>query len=255
MLLSGKCGVVLGVANKRSIATACARAASAQGARLVLTYQGDRVKETVEALAASLPNEAVTLPCDVTSDESLDDAFAAIGDHMGQVDFAIHSVAFAERSDLEGRFVDTSRSGFGRALDVSTYSMIAVARRLEPLMAAGGSLVTMSYLGGLLVMPRYNVMGPAKAALESCVRYLASDMGPKGIRVNTISAGPIRTLAASGVTGFNSILEVAEQKNPLRRNTTAEEVGDAAVFLASEMSRGITGSILWVDCGFHVMAV
>lgn len=255
MLLQGKTGVILGVANKRSIAHACAQALSAQGARLVLTYQNERLAKGVQGLAEGLPGEASTVVCDVADDASLERCFSGLGEQLGQVDFVIHSVAFAQREELEGRFVDTSRQGWGTALDISAYSLAAVARHAEPLMHDGGAIVTMTYLGGERVMPHYNVMGPAKAALESTVRYLASDLGPHGIRVNAVSAGPIRTLAAAGIAGFSQILDVAASKSPLRRNATTEEVADATLFLCSDMSRAVTGTTLWVDCGYHIMAV
>lgn len=256
MLLQGKNGVVFGVANKRSIAAACARQASAAGAKLVLTYQNERLREGTEKLAAALPGEAVAVECDVGDDANMATAFEQIGEHFGgKVDFGVHSIAFADRQELEGRFTDTSREGWRNAMDISAWSMLAVSKGLEPFMTEGGSMVTMSYLGAQQVMPNYNLMGAAKAALESSVRYLASELGPAQIRVNAISAGPIRTLAASGVSGFSAILEVAKERNPLRRNTTADEVGDTAVFLASDMSSAITGTVVWCDCGFHVMAI
>lgn len=255
MLLQGRSGVILGVANKRSIAYACAKAASAQGARLILTYQNERLAETVGKLAAELPNEALALACDVSQDESLEQAVAAIGEHMPRLDFAVHSVAYARREELEGRFADTTREGWRTALEISAFSFADTSRRLAPLMSEGGSLVTMSYLGADRVMPHYNVMGPAKAALQACVRYLASDLGPQGVRVNAVSAGPIRTLAASGISGFGQMLDLARERSPLRRNVTADEVADATVFLLSDLSRGVTGTVLWVDGGYHVMAV
>ena len=255
MLLEGRTGIVFGVANKRSIAYACARSAAAQGARLILTYQGERLAEGVADLAAALPGPATALACDVSSDAQLDTAFAAIAETMPKVDFAIHSVAFADRHDLEGGFVATSREGFAKALDISTYSFTAIARRLAPLMPEGGSLVTMSYLGGERVVPHYNVMGPAKAALESSARYLALDLGPQNIRVNVVSAGPIRTLAASGIGDFNKMLEIGKARSPLQRNVLADEVGDATVFLVSDLARGITGQTLYVDAGFHITAL
>ncbi|RKY19361.1 MAG: NADH-specific enoyl-ACP reductase [Planctomycetota bacterium] len=255
MLLAGKTGVVLGVANKRSIAYACAAAASREGAKLILTYQNDRVAAGVRALSEGLPGEALAIECDVSNDEGLAATAAAIGEHMPQVDFVIHSVAFAKRDELEGRFIDTSREGWRTALDISAYSLAAVTRNLAPLMTSGGSIVTMSYLGGERVMPHYNVMGPAKAALESSVRYLAADLGPEGVRVNAISAGPIRTLAASGISGFAQMLDMAAERTPLRRNATQKDVADATLFLLSDMSRAVTGTTLYVDCGFHIMAV
>lgn len=255
MLLKDRTGIVFGVANKRSLATACAQAVSDHGARLIITYQGERLERTVRDLADVLPNESIAVPCDVGDEASLDRAFETIGEHMPRVDFAIHSIAFANREELDGRFADTSRGGWRTALEISAYSLTALARRLEPLMTEGGSVVTMSYLGGERVLPHYNVMGPAKAALESSVRYLASDLGPKGIRVNAVSAGPIRTLAASGIPGFGQMLDQVKERAPLRRNTTPGEVADAALFLVSRLSRGITGTTLYVDSGYHAMAI
>ena len=255
MLLQGKSGIVFGVANKRSIAYACAQSASAQGATLILTYQNERVEKTVKELADNLPNEAIAIPCDVGTEAGLDAAFEQIADHMPNPHFGVHSIAFAPREELEGRFCDTTRDGWNTALDVSAYSFTSLARRMEPLMTEGGSLVTMTYFGSEKVMPHYNVMGPAKAALVASVRYLAADMGPNNIRINAVSAGPIRTLAASGVSGFSQFLDIAREKAPLRRNTSRDEVGDATVFLVSDLSRGVTGTTLWVDCGYQIMAL
>lgn len=255
MLLEGKTGVVLGVANKRSIAFSCAKVASEHGAKLILTCQNERLHETTLKLAKSLPGEAEVIICDVGSDASLDAAAAAVTALSPELAFVVHSVAFANREELEGNFAETSREGWKTALDVSAYSLAAVTRRFAPLMINGGSIVTMSYLGALRVMPHYNVMGPAKAALEASVRYLAHDYGPQGVRVNAVSAGPIRTLAASGITGFSRILDIAAQRSPLKRNTTAEEVADATLFLLCHYSRGITGTTLWVDSGYHCMGL
>jgi enoyl-[acyl-carrier protein] reductase I len=256
MLLQGKTGIILGIANKRSIAYACARAASAAGATLILTYQNERLRRGVEILAEGLPGEAVVVECDVSDDDSLERAFTEVAEHAPQLDFILHSVAFANRDELVGRFSDTTREGWRTALDVSAYSLAAVARVAEPLMVEhGGSIVTMSYLGGQRVLPHYNVMGPAKAALESTVRYLAADLGPHGVRVNAVSAGPIRTLAASGISGFAEMLDMVAERSPLRRNATANEVADSTLFLLSDLSRAVTGSVLWVDCGYHIMAV
>ncbi len=254
-LLQGKAGIVFGVANKRSIAFACAQSAAAQGARLVLTYQGERLREGVEQLAASLPGGAVALACDVGSDAGIDRFFGELPllkPALPRIDFAVHSIAFAPKEELEGPFVDTSRAGFQQAHEISCYSFTALARRLAPLMTAGGSLVTMTYLGGDRVVPHYNVMGLAKASLEASVRYLAADLGPAGIRVNAVSAGPIRTLAAAGISDFASILEIAKARAPLRRNVDAAEVGDATTFLLSDLSRGVTGGVLFVDGGFNI---
>ena len=255
-LLQGKTGIILGVANKRSIAYACAMTASKAGAELILTYQGERLKRGVETLAGTLPGKSSTVECDVSEDESLERAFAEIGKRHSQIDFIVHSVAYADRRELEGRFSETSREGWRTALDVSAYSLAAVARFADPLMKEkGGSIVTMSYLGGERVLPHYNVMGPAKAALESTVRYLAADLGPHGVRVNAVSSGPVRTLAASGISGFSSMLDMVADRCPLRRTATVEEVANSTLFLLSDLSSAVTGTTIWVDCGYHIMAV
>ena len=255
MLLEGKQGVVLGVANKRSIAWGIAQAASREGARLALTYQGERLEENVRELGGSL-REPLLLPCDVSRDEDLDLLADSLRREWGGLDFVVHSVAYALREELDGEFLNTSREGYRIAQDISAYSLTAVARRMAPLMEGrGGSIVTLSYLGGERVVPHYNVMGVAKAALEMSVRYLASDLGPRGVRVNAISAGPIKTLAASGVHGLSKMLEYHRTHAPLRKNTEQEEVGDAALFLLSPLSRGVTGEVVHVDGGFHVMGM
>jgi enoyl-[acyl-carrier protein] reductase I len=255
MLLEGKVGLVLGVANKRSIAWAIAEAAARHGARLALTYQGERLEKNVRELAARLKDPLV-FPCDVTRDDDLDGMAERLARDLGGLDFAVHAVAFALREELEGAFVQTSRKGFRLAQDVSAYSLTALARRVAPLMEGrGGSIVTISYLGGERVVPNYNVMGVAKAALEMSVRYLAADLGPRGIRVNAISAGPIRTLAASGVRGLSRMLEFHRTHAPLRRDTEQEEVGDVGLFLVSSLSRGVTGEVIHVDGGMHAMAL
>ena len=255
MLLEGKKGLILGIANKRSIAWGIAQSVSREGARLAVTYQGERLKENVEELAQNL-KDPVILPCDVAKDEDLDALAASVKDAFGGLDFVVHAVAYALREELDGEFVDTSREGYRIAQDISSYSLTALAKRMVPLMEGrGGSIVTLSYLGGERVVPHYNVMGVAKAALEMSVRYLASDLGPKGIRVNAISAGPIKTLAASGVHGISKMLEYHRTHAPLRKNTEQEEVGDAALFLISGLSRGITGDVIHVDGGFHVMGM
>ena len=252
--LADKVGLVVGVANKRSISWAIASAASLCGARLVLTHQNARLEENVRELAASLTDPLI-LPCDVTSDAELDALFAAIQAERGRLDFVVHGAAFAHRDDLERPFVETSREGFRTALDVSAYSLVALARRAVPLMEpqGGGSILTLSYLGAERVFTNYNVMGVAKAALEASVRYLASDLGPKNIRVNAISAGPIKTLAASGISGFSSILQTYRERAPLRRTVETAEVADAACFLLGPAGRAITGEVLLVDGGYHVM--
>jgi enoyl-[acyl-carrier protein] reductase I len=254
MLLDGKRGLILGVANKRSIAWGIAQAVSREGARLALTFQGERLEENVRELAQTL-KDPVILPCDVAKDEDLDALAASVRQELGALDFVVHAVAFALREELDGEFLNTSREGYRLAQDISAYSLTALAKRVVPLMEQGGSLVTLSYLGGERVVPHYNVMGVAKAALEMSVRYLASDLGPKGIRVNAISAGPIKTLAASGVHGLSKMLEYHRTHAPLRKNTEQEEVGDAALFLVSRLSRGVTGEVIHVDGGFHVMGM
>ena len=254
--LANRIGLVIGVANKRSIAWAIAQAASAEGASLVLTYQGERLEENVRELAATLPRVTV-LPCDVSSDEQIDALFAEIDRVHGGLDFVVHGAAYALREDLAAPFVKTSREGFRVALDVSAYSLVAVARRAAPLMEkrGGGSILTLSYLGSERVFTNYNVMGVAKAALEASVRYLASDLGPVGIRVNAISAGPIKTLAASGISGFSQILQHYRDRAPLRRTVETSEVADAAIFLLGPAGKAITAEVLLVDGGFHAMGV
>jgi len=255
MLLEGKVGLVLGIANKRSIAWGIAQAVSREGARLAVNYQGERLEENVRELAAAL-RDPLILPCDVSRDEDIDALMEGVRKELGGLDFVVHAVAFALREELDGEFLNTSREGYRVAQDISSYSLTAVARRAAPLMEGrSGSIVTLTYLGGERVVPHYNVMGVAKAALECSVRYLAADLGPKGIRVNAISAGPIKTLAASGVHGISKMLEYHRTHAPLRKNTEQEEVGDAALFLVSPLSRGVTGEVIHVDGGFHVMGM
>ena len=254
MLLEGKRGLILGVANKRSLAWGIAQSVSREGARLALTFQGERLEENVRELAATL-KDPVILPCDVAKDEDLQALAAGVQKDLGGLDFVVHAVAYALREELDGEFLNTSREGYRIAQDISSYSLTALCRAVVPLMPNGGSIVTLTYLGGERVVPHYNVMGVAKAALEMSVRYLAADLGPKGIRVNAISAGPIKTLAASGVHGLSKMLEYHRANAPLRKNTEQEEVGDAALFLVSRLSRGITGEVLHVDGGFHVMGM
>jgi enoyl-[acyl-carrier protein] reductase I len=252
--LNGTCGLITGVANKRSIAWAIARAMARDGARLALTYQGERLLENVQELAAEL-ERPLLLPCDVTSDMQIAEVFQTIEREFGGLDFLLHGTAFAPREELSRPFVDTSREGFRVALDVSAYSLVAMARGAAPLMVSrgGGSIVTLTYLGSDRVFTNYNVMGVAKAALEASVRYLADGLGPQNIRVNAISAGPIKTLAASGISGFGGILQVYRERSPLRRNTELEEVGETGRFLLGPESSGITGEVLMVDSGYHVM--
>jgi len=249
-LLAGTTALVMGVANRWSIASAVARAFSREGARVIFTFQGARQEKDVHGLAGTLPGSLV-FPCDVTRDADLEKLAEAVRNEAGGVDTVLHSIAFANRDDLSGAFVNTSRAGFALALETSTFSLVAVARHLLPVLKPGASLTTLTYIGATRVMPNYNVMGVAKAALEASVRYLACDLGPQGFRVNAISAGPIKTASARAVQGFGRILEVMEQRAPLRRNTDPEEVADAAVFLASPLARGVTGEVLFVDCGFH----
>ena len=249
-LLEGKTAMVMGVANRWSIAWAIAQAFASHGARLVFTFQGERQEEDVRELAGTLDGARV-LPCDVTQDEALAALARALETDGVGLDAVVHSIAFANREDLGGAFVDTSRAGFGLAMDVSAYSFVAAAHHLLPVLRPGASLITLTYIGSTRVMPNYNVMGVAKAALEANVRYLAGDLGPRGYRVNAISAGPIKTASARAIQGFSRILEVMKERAPLRRNTDPGEVADAAVFLASPLSRGVTGEVLFVDNGFH----
>jgi enoyl-[acyl-carrier protein] reductase I len=250
--LTGKTGLIVGVANKRSIAWAIAQALAARGARLAVTYQGERLQENVRELCASLTDPLI-LPLDVTDDGQIAQVFEAVGGAFGGLDFLVHGVAFAPREELAAPFVQTTREGFRLSLDISAYSLIALARGAAPLMEArgGGSIVTLTYLGSERVFQNYNVMGVAKAALEASVRYLAADLGPKNIRVNAISAGPIKTLAASGISGFSGILQHYRDRSPLRRTVETAEVADAAVFLLGPAGRGVTAEILMVDGGYH----
>jgi len=252
MLLEGKTALIVGVANKRSIAWSIAESFHREGARLAFNYQGERLKENVEGLAATLPGSKV-FPCDVTRDAEIDSLFAGVKQEFGRLDILVHCVAFAKKEDIEGSFLPTARDGFAMALDISAYSLTALAQRAAPLMEGGGSIVALTYLGAERVMPKYNVMGVAKAALEASIRYLAYDLGKQNIRVNGISAGPINTLAARGISGFTSILQHVREKSPLARNTEPAEVGDAALFLCSNLGRGVTGEVLFVDNGYHIM--
>jgi enoyl-[acyl-carrier protein] reductase I len=254
--LSSRVGVVIGVANKRSIAWAIAQAAAREGATLVITYQGERLEENVRELSATLDG-ATVLPCDVTNDAEMDAVFAEVDRRFGGLDFLVHGAAYAMREDLTAPFVQTSREGFRMALDVSAYSLVALARRAAPGMErrGGGSILTLTYLGSERVFPNYNVMGVAKAALEATVRYLASDLGPAGIRVNAISAGPIKTLAAAGIPGFSTILQTYRDRAPLRRTVEVGEVAEAAIFLLGPAGRAVTGEVLMVDGGYNVMGI
>jgi enoyl-[acyl-carrier protein] reductase I len=252
MLLAGKNGLIVGVANKHSIAWAIAQSAAREGARLAFNYQNERLRGNVEELAAQVDG-ARTFACDVSDDGQIAAMFEQVGAELGRLDFLIHSVAFAPPEELKGEFVNTSRRGFQIALDVSAYSLVALARAALPLMSEGGSILTLTYLGSERVVPHYNVMGVAKAALEASVRYLAHDLGPRGVRVNAVSAGPIRTLAARGVSGISKMVEHHREVAPLRRATEQAEVGDTALFLLSSLARGITGEVVYVDGGYHVL--
>jgi enoyl-[acyl-carrier protein] reductase I len=252
MLLENKTGIILGVANKRSIAWATAQACIDAGARLAFTYQNERLKENVESLTAGM--DAPLVQCDVTKPEEVETTFAVIKEQFGRLDFVVHSLAFAPREALEGEFVVTTREAFQTALDISAYSLVEVARAAAPLMQEGGSIVSMTYYGAEKVVQNYNVMGVAKAALEASTRYLASDLGKQNIRVNAISAGPINTLAARGVGNLSTMLKHHAERAPLRRNVEPREVGNAALFLLSHLSSGITGEVLHVDCGYNIMA-
>ncbi len=253
-LLAGKRGVVFGVANERSIAWACAQACRDQGAELAFNYLGEAQEKRVKKLIESVPG-ASCWPCDVSKDDEIAAFFAAVETHWGRLDFLIHSVAYAERSDLAGTFVDTPRDNFKLALDISAYSLVAVTRAAAPLMIEGGSVITMSYYGAEKVVPKYNVMGVAKAALEASARYLAYDLGPKNIRVNCISAGALRTLSSAAFPGFKQMLSIAEQNAPLRRNVTQEEVGKTAVYLLSDLASGVTGEVVHVDSGYNILGM
>jgi enoyl-[acyl-carrier protein] reductase I len=256
-MLEGKTGIVFGVANKRSIAWAIARALSREGMRLAFTYQGERLRESVEELAGSLENTSLILPCDVTNDAEIDSVFKAVDAQFGRLDCLVHSVAFAPREDLENEFVNTSREGFKLAHDISAYSLVGLTRAALPLFekSGGGSVLALTYLGAVKAVEGYNVMGVAKASLEASVRYLASNLGPKNVRVNAISAGPVNTLAARGIKGFVTMLKHHADKAPLRRNVELDEVANAALFLASPMSSGITGEVLYVDCGYNIVGL
>jgi len=253
-LMAGKRGLIMGVANDRSIAWGIAQACHEQGAELAFTYQGDVLKKRVEPLAASLGSEIV-LPCDVTDSASMDAVFAALTARWGRLDFLLHAIAYADKAELKGRYVDTSAGNFERSMNISCYSFTALAQRAEPLMSAGGALLTLTYYGAEKVVPHYNVMGVAKAALETSVRYMAMDLGPKNIRVNALSAGPIKTLASSGIGDFRYILKWNELNSPLRRNVTQRDVGKAGFYLLSDLSSGVTGECHHVDCGYHVVGM
>jgi enoyl-[acyl-carrier protein] reductase I len=253
-LMQGKRGLIMGLANDRSIAWGIAQAVAAQGATLAFSYQGEALKKRVEPLAETL-GKPLLFECDVASDDSIDALFDALQAEWGQLDFLVHAIGFADKNELRGRYVDTSRTGFALAMDISVYSFTAVCQRAAGMMGPGGSLLTLTYYGAEKVMPHYNVMGVAKAGLEASVKYLAEDLGKDGIRVNAISAGPIKTLAASGIGDFRYIMKWNELNSPLRRNVTQEEVGKAALYLLSDLGSGTTGENLHVDAGYHVVGM
>ena len=253
-LMAGKRGVIMGVANERSLAWGIAAACAAQGAELAFTYQGEALEKRVRPLAAGV-GSSLLASCDVADDASIDAAFDRIAAEWGQIDFLVHAIGFADKQFLRGRYVDTPRAAFLQALDISCFSFTAVARRAAALMRPGGSMVTLTYLGAERVVPHYNVMGVAKAALEASVRYLAADLGPDGIRVNAISAGPIRTLAASGIGDFRYILRWNQYNAPMERNVTIEDVGGAGLYLLSDLASGVTGEVHHVDCGYHIVGM
>lgn len=253
-LLSGKRGLILGLANNRSIAWGIAKAARAAGAELAFTYQGEALKKRVEPLADELEGMVVG-HCDVTDEQSMDAVFTALSERWGRLDFLVHAIGFSDKDELTGRFIDTSEANFAMTMNISVYSLTSLARRAEKLMTKGGSILTLTYYGSEKVMPNYNVMGVAKAALEASVKYLAVDLGPKNIRVNAVSAGPIKTLAASGIGDFRYILKWNEYNAPLRRTVSIEEVGDASLYLLSDLSRAVTGEVHHVDSGYHVIGM
>jgi enoyl-[acyl-carrier protein] reductase I len=255
MLLEGKNGIIFGVANKRSIAWACAQALAGAGASLAFTYQTERLRGNVEELTATLGGEPLLAQCDVQKPEEVEATFRAVGERYGRLDFLIHSLAYAPKEALENEFVQTTREAFTTALDISAYSLAALARAAQPLMTDGGVVVSMTYYGAEKVMPGYNVMGVAKAALEASTRYLASDLGRHNIRVNAISAGPLNTLAARGVGNLSGMLKHHAEHSPLRRNVEAREVGGAALFLCSDLSSAVTGEVIHVDCGYNIMGI
>ncbi|SLN10032.1 enoyl-ACP reductase FabI [Ruegeria meonggei] len=253
-LMAGKRGLIMGLANDKSIAWGIARALSEAGAELAFSYQGDALKKRVDPLAAQLGSEIV-LPCDVSDEASVDALFTSLEEKWGTLDFVVHAIGFSDKNELRGRYVDTSRANFKLTMDVSVYSFTAVMQRAEKMMSEGGSAVTLTYYGAEQVMPHYNVMGVAKAALEASVKYLAEDLGKDGIRVNSISAGPIKTLAASGIGDFRYIMKWNEYNSPLRRNVTIDEVGKSALYLLSDLSSGVTGENLHVDSGYHIVGM
>jgi len=253
-LLAGRRGLIMGVANDRSLAWGIAAAAAAQGAALAFTFQGEALERRVRPLAASVGSDLV-IPCDVADEAGIDAAFAALGERWDGIDFLVHAIGYADKSYLRGRYLDTPRGAFLQAMDISCYSFTAVCQRAVPMMKPGGSLLTLSYMGAEKWVPHYNVMGVAKAALEASVRYLAADLGTSGIRVNAVSAGPVKTLAASGIGDFRYILRWNQINSPMRRNVTTDDVGGAGVYLLSDLSSGVTGEVHHVDCGYHIVGM
>jgi enoyl-[acyl-carrier protein] reductase I len=253
-IMQGMRGIVMGVANDRSIAWGISKALSDAGAELAFTYQGEALEKRVRPLAEGIGSKIV-LPCDVTDEGSIDKVFDTLKSEWGSIDFVVHAIAFSDKNELDGLYLDTTRANFQRTMDISVYSFTSVAQRAAPLMNEGGSMLTLTYYGAERVMPHYNVMGVAKAALEASVRYLAADLGPKNIRVNAISAGPIKTLAASGIGDFRYILKWNELNSPLRRNVTIEEVGNSGLFLLSNLGKGVTGEVMHVDSGYHTVGM
>jgi enoyl-[acyl-carrier protein] reductase I len=253
-LMEGKVGLILGVANNRSIAYGIAKALHAQGAQLAFTYQGEALQRRVEPIAAELGSDIV-IPCDVTDADAMDAVFNVIKSKWGKLDFLVHAIGFSNKEELDGRYIDTSPGNFQLTMNISVYSLTALAKRAEPLMAPGSSILTLTYYGAEKVLPHYNVMGVAKAALEASVRYLAADMGPNGIRVNAISAGPIKTLAASGIADLREMLKWNENNAPLRKNVTIDEVGNSSLYLLSDLSSAVTGEIHYVDSGYNIIGM
>lgn len=254
-VMQGKRGIVLGVANQKSIAWGCAQQLVGAGAQLAFNFLGEAQERRVRDLVKDLPEGAIVAPCDVSSDESVEQFFAVVRKEWDAIDFVIHSVAYTEKDCLRNSFFETSRENFARTLDISAYSLVAVARAALPLMRDGGSLLCMSYYGAEKAVPKYNVMGVAKAALEASARYLALDLGPKGVRVNTLSAGPIRTLSSSAIPGIREMLSSAEKHAPLKRNVTQEDIGKSALYLLSDLASGVTGEVLHVDCGYNTLGM
>ncbi len=253
-LMAGKKGLIMGVLNKNSIAWGIAKALADQGAELAFSYQGEAIKKRVEPLAAEI-GVTTLIDCDVTNDQALDETFRVLKDKWGTMDFLVHAIAFSNKEELEGRYINTSAENFALTMNISVYSFTAVAKRAEAMLNPGGSLLTLTYYGAEKYVPNYNVMGVAKAALEASVRYLAHDLGPRNIRVNAISAGAIKTLAASGISGLRTMLHFQEKASPLKRNVTQDEVGTAALYLLSDLASGVTGQVQYVDCGFNIIGM